>query len=182
MASSSSNGSQRRLISSGSPFEAQIGYSRAVVDGDFVFVSGCTGLVQLVLLLLALSYLSCKLPRSQDRPKGAKWINYKPTEKIADSMSRYDYQTGQISPSVVEQTEQTMKNIQAALEEAGAKMEDIVRVRYILPDRADFPATWPVLQRYLGDVRPAATMIQAGLMEEIMLIEVEVTARVKTRD
>lgn len=96
--------------------------------------------------------------------------------------SRYDYQTGQISPSIVEQTEQTMKNIQAALEEAGAKMEDIVRVRYILPDRKDFPATWPVLQRYLGDVRPAATMIQAGLMEEVMLIEVEVTARVKTRD
>ncbi|KAM7193193.1 YjgF-like protein [Naviculisporaceae sp. PSN 640] len=133
MAASSSN-SQRRLISSGSPFEAQIGYSRAVVDGDFVFVSGCTG---------------------------------------------YDYQTGQISPSIVDQTEQTMKNIRLALEEAGAKMEDIVRVRYILPDRKDFPATWPVLQKYLGDIRPAATMIQAGLMEEVMKIEVEVTARMR---
>lgn len=33
----------RRLISSGSPFEADIGYSRAVVDGDWVFVSGTTG-------------------------------------------------------------------------------------------------------------------------------------------
>lgn len=33
----------RQLISSGSAFEAEIGYSRAVVDGDFVFVSGCTG-------------------------------------------------------------------------------------------------------------------------------------------
>jgi hypothetical protein len=33
----------RQLISSGSSFEAEIGYSRAVVDGDFVFVSGCTG-------------------------------------------------------------------------------------------------------------------------------------------
>lgn len=37
----------RQLISSGSAFEAEIGYSRAVVDGDFVFVSGCTGYVQL---------------------------------------------------------------------------------------------------------------------------------------
>ena len=33
----------RKLISSGSKFEAEIGYSRAVVDGDFVFVSGTTG-------------------------------------------------------------------------------------------------------------------------------------------
>jgi enamine deaminase RidA (YjgF/YER057c/UK114 family) len=55
-------------------------------------------------------------------------------------------------------------------------MADIVRVRYILPDRNDFPTIWPVLQEYLGDVRPAATMIQAGLMEEAMKIEVEVTA------
>lgn len=96
-------------------------------------------------------------------------------------MSRYDYKTGTISTSVAEQAEQTMKNIQSALEEAGigATMRDIVRVRYILPDRKDFPATWPVLQKWLGDVRPAATMIQAGLMEEVMKIEIEVTARVQ---
>ncbi|KAK3390853.1 Endoribonuclease L-PSP/chorismate mutase-like protein [Podospora didyma] len=122
----------RKLISSGSPFEAQIGYSRAVVSGEFVFVSGCTG---------------------------------------------YDYKTGVIPEDVVAQTEQCMKNIALALSEAGASMADIVRVRYILPDRADFASTWPVLQKWLGDVRPAATMIQAGLMEEVMKIEVEVTAK-----
>jgi enamine deaminase RidA (YjgF/YER057c/UK114 family) len=89
----------------------------------------------------------------------------------------YDYKTGAISGDVAQQTEQTMQNIQNALIAAGAEVKDIVRVRYILPDRADFPKTWPVLQKWLGDVRPAATMIQAGLMEQVMKIEIEVTAR-----
>ncbi|KAF3767390.1 YjgF-like protein [Cryphonectria parasitica EP155] len=128
---SSSETSSRRLISSGSSFEQQIGYSRAVVDGDFIFVSGCTG---------------------------------------------YDYKTQTISADVAEQTEQSMRNIASALEEAGAEVSDIVRVRYILPDRGDFPKTWGVLGRWLGDVRPAATMMVAGLMEEVMRIEIEVTA------
>lgn len=122
----------RQLISSGSAFEAEIGYSRAVVDGDFVFVSGCTG---------------------------------------------YDYKTGAISPDVAEQAEQCMVNIASALAEAGAGVADVVRVRYILPERGDFPATWPVLRRWLGEVRPAATMIVAGLMKEEMRVEIEVTAR-----
>ncbi|GAB1316709.1 hypothetical protein MFIFM68171_06919 [Madurella fahalii] len=122
----------RRNISSHSSFEAQIGYSRAVVSGDMVFVSGCTG---------------------------------------------YNYAAGSISDDVTAQAEQCMQNIASALAEAGASMGDVVRVRYILPDRADFPKTWPVLQKWLGDIRPAATMIQCGLMEEVMKIEVEVTAR-----
>ncbi|KAJ9155089.1 hypothetical protein NKR23_g2477 [Pleurostoma richardsiae] len=122
----------RKLISSGSAFEAQIGYSRAVVSGDWVFVSGCTG---------------------------------------------YDYTTQTISPDVAQQAEQAMQNISSALSEAGAAVEDIVRVRYYLPERADFPRTWPVLQKWLGNVRPAATMLQTGLLEEAMKIEIEVTAR-----
>ena len=67
-----------------------------------------------------------------------------------------------------------------ALAKAGADMSHVVRVRYILPDRTLFPLTWPVLQKWLGDVRPAATMFQAGLMEDVMKIEVEVTARKPT--
>jgi enamine deaminase RidA (YjgF/YER057c/UK114 family) len=89
----------------------------------------------------------------------------------------YDYKAGSISSDVAEQAEQTMRNINDALVAAGAGVKDIVRVRYILPDRNDFSKTWPVLQKWLGDVRPAATMIQAGLMEEVMKIEIEVTAR-----
>ena len=95
----------------------------------------------------------------------------------AHGAGSYDYKAGTISPDVADQAEQALQNVAAALAEAGAAMKDVVRVRYILPDRALFSPTWPVLQKWLGDVRPAATMIQAGLMEDIMKIEVEVTAR-----
>lgn len=122
----------RRLISSGSPFERDIGYSRAVVDGDWVFVSGTTG---------------------------------------------FDYATMTISEDVAEQAEQCLKNIEAALEQAGAAFADVVRVTYVLPDAADFEPCWPVLRRYFGEVRPAAMMISAGLADPRMRIEIEVTAR-----
>jgi enamine deaminase RidA (YjgF/YER057c/UK114 family) len=122
----------RRLISSGSTFEAEIGYSRAVVDGEWIFVSGTTG---------------------------------------------FDYAAMTIADGIVEQTEQCLKNIQSALEQAGSSLRDVVRVHYILPNGADFPQCWPTLRKYLGDVRPAATMIAAGLADPRMKIEIEVTAR-----
>jgi 2-iminobutanoate/2-iminopropanoate deaminase len=122
----------RKLISSGSRFEAEIGYSRAVVDGDWIFVSGTTG---------------------------------------------FDYASMTISDDVVAQCEQAMRNIQAALNEAGASMSDIVRARYIVARRDDFEPCWPVLKRYLGKIRPAATMIEAGMSDPRMKIEIEVTAR-----
>jgi len=125
----------RKLVSSGSSFEADIGYSRAVVDGDWIFVSGTTG---------------------------------------------FDYATMTVCDDVVAQCRQAMRNIAAALAQAGASFGDIVRVRYILPRREDFPSCWPILKEYLGDVRPAATMIQAGLSDPRMKIEIEVTARRKT--
>jgi 2-iminobutanoate/2-iminopropanoate deaminase len=123
---------QRRLVSSGSRFEADIGYSRAVIDGEWIFVSGTTG---------------------------------------------FDYATMTISDDVVAQCEQAMRNVEAALGEAGAVMRDIVRVRYILPRREDFEPCWPILKKYLGDIRPAATMMQAGLSDPRMLFEIEATAR-----
>jgi enamine deaminase RidA (YjgF/YER057c/UK114 family) len=123
---------QRRLISSGSPYEEQIGFSRVVVDGDWVHVSGTTGL---------------------------------------------DYETMTLSDDVVEQTEQCLRNIDAALAEAGCTFADVVRVRYILPDRDDFEPCWPALRRAFGEARPAATMIACGLIDPRMKIEIEVTAR-----
>jgi enamine deaminase RidA (YjgF/YER057c/UK114 family) len=122
----------RRLISSGSQFEQDIGYSRAVVDGEWVFVSGTTG---------------------------------------------FDYDTMSISDNLLEQAEQTFKNIQSALRKAGAELSDVVRVTYILPKAEDFPDCWPVLRKYFGSVRPAATMICARLLDPRMQIEIEVTAR-----
>jgi enamine deaminase RidA (YjgF/YER057c/UK114 family) len=126
----------RRLISSGSLFEREIGYSRAVVDGDWVFVSGTTG---------------------------------------------FDYRSMTISDDVVEQAEQCLRNIEKALTEAGSGYADVVRVRYILPVVEDFERCWPVLRRHFGEVRPAATMIAAGLSDPRMKIEIEVTARKPVR-
>ena len=122
----------RRLISSGSTFEREIGYSRAVVDGEWIFVSGTTG---------------------------------------------FDYRSMTISEGLTEQTEQCLRNIQSALEQAGASLRDVVRVTYILPKGEDFPQCWPILRRYFGDVRPAATMISARLIDPRIQIEIEVTAR-----
>jgi enamine deaminase RidA (YjgF/YER057c/UK114 family) len=123
----------RKLISSGSDFEMKIGYSRAVVDGDYVFVSGTTG---------------------------------------------YNYETMTISDKVDEQAEQCFVNIEKALLEAGSSLSQIVRVHYIFPDKADFEPCWHVFKKYLGDVRPAITMIAAGLCDDKMKLEIEVTARV----
>jgi enamine deaminase RidA (YjgF/YER057c/UK114 family) len=122
----------RRLISSGSSFEREIGYSRAVVDGDWVFISGTTG---------------------------------------------FDYEAMTISGDVIEQAEQCLRNIEKALAEAGSSWSDVVRVRYILPRVEDFEPCWPLLRRYFGEVRPAATMIAAGLSDPRMKIEIEVTAK-----
>ena len=122
----------RRLISSGSTFEEEIGYSRAVIDGEWIFVSGTTG---------------------------------------------FDYAAMTISDDIVEQTEQCFRNIRTALADAGATLEDIVRVTYIVPDGSQFKQCWPVLRKYLENVRPAATMISAGLADPRMRIEIEVTAR-----
>jgi enamine deaminase RidA (YjgF/YER057c/UK114 family) len=121
----------RKLISSGSTFEEKIGYSRAVVAGDWVFVSGTTG---------------------------------------------FDYSTMSISDDLLTQTEQCLKNIDAALREAGSSLKDVVRVTYVLPQGSEFERCWPVLRKYFGDIRPAAMMICAGLADSRMKIEIEVTA------
>jgi len=76
----------------------------------------------------------------------------------------------------VEQTEQCMKNIVLALTKADAKLEDTVRVMYIVPQASEFEKCWPVLRKYFGDIRPAATMISAGLANDKMKIEIQVTA------
>ncbi|WP_406683442.1 RidA family protein [Seonamhaeicola sp. MEBiC1930] len=121
----------KKLISSGSEFEKQIGYSRAVVQDNWVFVSGTTG---------------------------------------------YNYDTMTISENIVEQSEQCLLNIKNALEKAEASLSDVVRVTYILPNVTDFELCWPVLRKYFGNIKPAATMISAGLANDKMKIEIEVTA------
>ena len=127
----------RRLIASGSTFEQQIGYSRAVVVGDRVLVSGTTG---------------------------------------------FDYATMTISDDIVAQTRQCIRNIESALRQAGSALHEVVRVRYILPNAADFPATWPTLRDAFGEIRPAATMFEARLADPRMKIEIEVEAVIGSAD
>lgn len=122
---------ERKLISSDSTFEDEIAYSRAVAQGDWVFVSGTTG---------------------------------------------FDYSTMTIPEGIEAQTEQCLKNIEAALQQAGSSLCDVVRVTYVLPDGSEFAKCWPVLRKYLGNVRPAAMMISANLLDPRMRIEIEVTA------
>ncbi len=121
----------RKNFTSGSKFEAEIAYSRAVVCGDMAFVSGTTG---------------------------------------------FDYATMTISESLPEQTAKALDNIESALISAGFAFYDIVKVAYILPEPESFQACWPVLRARFGDIRPAATMISARLMDPRMKIEIEVVA------
>jgi enamine deaminase RidA (YjgF/YER057c/UK114 family) len=81
-----------------------------------------------------------------------------------------------ISDDVVSQADQCFKNIVFALQQANASLADVVRITYILPNANDFQPCWPVLRHYLGEVRPAATMLSAGLADVRMKIEIEVTA------
>ena len=121
----------RRLISSGSQFERDVGYSRVVVDGEWAFVAGTTG---------------------------------------------FDYAAMTISEDVAEQARQALENVASALAEAGFTLADVVRANYILARAEDFPACWPVLREYFGEIRPASTMLVAGLADPRMKIEIEVTA------
>lgn len=122
----------RRHITTGSPFETDIGYSRAVVADGWVFVSGTTG---------------------------------------------YDYATMAMPESVEDQCRNALSTIDRALHEAGASLDDVVRVRYILPRAEDWPPCWPIVARAFAQARPAATMIVAGLQNPEMRIEIEATAR-----
>ena len=121
----------RTLISSGSTFEKTAGYSRAVVQGEWCFVSGTTG---------------------------------------------YDYHTMQIPAGLEDQIANCFKTIGAVLDEAGFSLTDIVRVTYIVSDRSLISRALACVGSYVGEVRPAATMLVAGLIEEEMKIEIEVTA------
>lgn len=122
----------RRLISTGSPFEAAAGYSRAVVDGRWVFVSGTTG---------------------------------------------YDYRTMTMPEDVVDQARNALATIGAALADAEASFDDVVRARTYIVDPDDAERVFAVLGSVFGAVRPAATMVVCDLIRPEMKIEIEVTAR-----
>ncbi len=108
-----------------------MGYSRAVVQGDWCFVSGVTG---------------------------------------------YDYQTMEMPEGVDQQARNCFATIERVLSEAGFEMADIARVQYTVVNAELVDALIPALGETLGEIRPAATMVIAGLIKPEMLIEIEVTA------
>lgn len=120
-----------KRISTGSPFEATMGYSRAVVKGGWCFVSGVTG---------------------------------------------YDYATMTMPEGVAAQARNCFATIRSVLDQAGFDMADIVRVQYTVTDAGLVDDLVPALGEALGDIRPAATMVIAGLIRPEMLVEIEVTA------
>lgn len=121
-----------RHITTGSPFERDIGYSRAVVQDGWIFVAGTTG---------------------------------------------YDYATMTMPDAIEDQCRNALDTIAAALAQAGATLDDVVRVRYIVPDPAQWPRCWPITSAAFARARPAATMFSAALQAPEMKIEIEVTAR-----
>lgn len=121
----------RRLISSGSPFEAIAGYSRAVVDGDWILVSGTTGLAE----------------------------------------------DGTYPPDVAAQTERAIEIIRLALEEAGSRLADVVRLRCFIAEQDDFMTVAKILGKHFGGIRPANTTVCATLAIPEMKVEIEASAR-----
>lgn len=85
-------------------------------------------------------------------------------------------QGNDIPADVVGQCQSALNTIEAALKDAGAGFEDVVRVTYILPDPAEFEPCWPLLAEAFGANPPAATMISCDLIDPRYRIEIEVTA------
>lgn len=122
----------RTLIASGGPWEAVVGYSRAVRVGQHVFVAGTTAATP----------------------------------------------AGIVGPSdPYRQAVQALQTIQAALEQAGASLEHVVRTRMFVTDIAQWPAIGRAHGEFFGAVRPAATMVEVRrLIDPALLVEIEAEA------
>jgi len=121
----------RRMVSTGSRFEGEFAYARAVCQGDWCFVAGTTG---------------------------------------------YDYKSMEMPEAAVDQARNALATIESSLSEAGFAMADVVRATYYIRDAGLAGEIGPALREAFGTVRPAATMLVAGLIAPEIKIEIEVTA------
>ena len=95
---------------------------------------------------------------------------------FVSGVTGYDYATMTMPEDVAEQARNCFRTIKGVLAQGGFTMEDIVRVQYTVTDVALVDALVPALGEALGDIRPAATMVIAGLIRPEMKVEIEVTA------
>ncbi len=95
---------------------------------------------------------------------------------FVSGVTGYDYATMTMPEDVADQARNCFRTIGSVLEQGGFTMEDIVRVQYTVTDVALVDALIPALGEALGEIRPAATMVIAGLIRPEMKVEIEVTA------